>query len=161
MSAEANVEPEGRADVKAVVNAQVAVVEHEDAAALIFLRGAGIVLACACSVYSFVLCVLSWFVLNSNSVCHGQMHTFFLVVAISSTVEVAISALCCFGICSCTAALFICCAPFTGCVAVLLICFSSLLSTGLFVWGIILLAHHECIGTKYYDFGIALVVILG
>lgn len=80
----------------------------------IFLGDDDIVSMSWFSIYSIILLVLSWRVLYSDDKCDGQMHTFFFVVAVSSTVQATFVFSACFILCCYASCIFLIIAPYTA-----------------------------------------------
>ena len=106
-----------------------------------------------------VITGVGWTILHSSEMCEGSMHSFIYAVTIASTVMLA------FLLFTLLIVLVGMCIPVVefaaGGLFMGMMLISGVLNMVWFVWGIVVLASHECLGTSYNAFSIAIVVLSG
>ncbi len=102
---------------------------------------------------------IGWHVLKSDDTCRESLHTYVKGVTIGATAQLVLylAALC---------ALILCCSDnvstfVSGAVFILTALVGNILNLIWFIWGIVLLANHQCEGTIYNTFAIVFVVLSG
>jgi hypothetical protein len=115
------------------------------------------------AVFAAVMAGVSLSTLHSGDICFGSMHDFIYAVAVSSMVQLAIAA---FGVllglmASCCTSLESAAVAYDSVAEVFLVIASIILNLLWIVWGIVVLAHHECRGTRYHTLTTVLVVLSG
>lgn len=95
---------------------------------------------------------LTWFTLNSNDVCEGNMYKYMYGIGIYSIIVLSIYLIIMIMSIFKDEIMF---------ALIPVIVISSILNGVWFIWGIILLANQECLGTIYNTMTIVIVVLSG
>lgn len=109
--------------------------------------------------HSAALTGIGWHVLGSDDTCEGGLHSYVKAIAIGATVQLILALV---AFCS----LLLCCSEnlatfFSGAVFILTMLIGNILNLIWFIWGVVLLANHQCEGTIYNTFTIVFVVLSG